>query len=173
MCDQALYIVKVSSLIHHPGLIYRLVMKLCASMDTPSPPVSTRRSSVSSRRKRSCRSKSGVRQTQPNFHTTEVMCMKLYIALQQWHNLLFKLFNFFPSVQMWGWSLWKGKILNCWCLKGETGSLCRHVCSHLLLFAQLIGRTPQVAVCRPVCVWVRSKKQVPLFLYGLFPFQIT
>lgn len=89
-------------------------MRLCASMDTPSPLVSTRRSSVSSRRKRSCHSKSGVRQTQTHFHTQQQH------DLCAWNWILFSSnginhdFNYFfsPSVQMWGWSQWKGKIIN-------------------------------------------------------------
>lgn len=57
-----IFTVKVSSVIKHPLLINRLVTRLCASMDTPSPPASMRRSSTLSRPKRLCPSKSDVGQ---------------------------------------------------------------------------------------------------------------
>lgn len=82
--------VKLSSTISHPVLTYRLVMRLCASMDTPSPPVSTRRSSVSSRPRRLSHSKSGVRQAQTHFPATAawLMCIKLNIV-DHYFNLFF------------------------------------------------------------------------------------
>lgn len=58
--ERCIFTLKVSSVVKYPALINRLVTRLCASMVTPSPPASTRRSSTLSRPKRLCPSKSDV-----------------------------------------------------------------------------------------------------------------
>lgn len=65
----------------------------------------------------------------------------------------------------------KVRWLNCSFLNFET--LCRvsSVLICFLSFLQLIGWTAQVAVCRPVCVRVRSKRQIYLILQGVFQFE--
>lgn len=76
-------------------------------MDTLFPPVSMRRSSVSSRLRRLCLSKFGVRQTQTHFFQQQEPVWWRSMVLFDFWSLLFSS----PSLQMWVWSQWKGKML--------------------------------------------------------------
>lgn len=74
----------------NPIMIRRLAMRLYVSTDTPSPPVSTRRSSVSSRPKRLCHSKSAVCHTRLLLLLNIVVLFYFILVLLLLMNIVFQ-----------------------------------------------------------------------------------
>lgn len=124
---------KASSMISHPVLMCRLVMRLCASTDTPSPPASTRRSSASSRPRRLCHLKSGVRQTQPHSPTTAewLMSMKGECGLTAAESLIILIcFVFLCLCRRGDDPSEKVRSLTSCCLMKPAVTCRDHLCSH-------------------------------------------